>query len=630
MKLPSLRHMADSALSTLKRFPFSLLNAALGTLAAAILVGWSGEKGTTWELLNNIFVASTLGIALFTTAVLVGEKRKWGVPGIAAIQLLVTLLLALYWWTLPQNIYTPPEVYGNRHLLLLLGVHLLTAFAPFAGKGEVNGFWQFNKSLFLRSLTAGLYSFILWVGLSIALAAIDNLFGITVKPERYQQLFVIIAGLFNTWFFLSGVPEKLDPLEQETAYPKGLKVFTQYVLIPLVTVYVLILYAYLVKIVIDWDWPRGWVANLVLGFSITGIFSLLLVFPIRERAENLWLLRFSKWYYIAEIPLVAVLLLAVVRRVNEYGITENRFFVLALGVWLAAIVIYFLVSRSANIKIIPASLCALVFLGSFGPWGAFQVSERSQVGRLETILNKTGILHQGKIVRSPQPVPFDQASEISSIVRYVHNVHGLAALQPWFDVPLDTLGGERKTEKASGDHEIQPQALVSLMGVDYVRTWQAKVEGGSHRFQSRKTQVYAIQGYDVLLHSIVLGQKEPTGKSFSVGPDSLRVSLSPGEIQITSLSPDSVRDSAAIHTGPLVRRLLLEFNNPYEIPRDAMTWTAHGQTLHFKVLIHDLVANTDRDSIHVQRVDMDVLVKRLDAAGGPRGILPTGRQVQVR
>ncbi len=618
MKLPSLRQTAGSALSTLKRFPFAIGIAALGTLAGVILAGWSGEKDTTWILLNNIFVTSSLGIALYVTIVLVGERRKWSVAGMVALQVLAAFLLALYWWTLPQNIYAPPEIYGNRHLLLLLGVHLLAAFAPFAGKGEVNGFWQFNKSLFLRLLEAGLYSFVLWAGLSVALAAVDNLFGIEVRPERYLQLWGIIVGLFNTWFFLSGVPENLELLEQETAYPKGLKVFTQYVLIPLVTVYVLILYAYLIKILIDWDWPRGWVANLVLGFSITGIFSLLLVFPVREHVENRWMKGFTKWYYFAEIPLVAVLLLAVLRRVNEYGITENRFFVIALGVWLAAIVIYFLLSRSASIKNIPASLCVLVFLGSFGPWGAFRVSEQSQLGRLEAILTDAGILRQGKIVRASQPVPFEQAQEISSIVRYIHNVHGVTSLQPWFDIALDTLGTGKNAAAGIHDRDMQPRAMAALMGVEYVRAWQARNESGFHRFQRKKDPVYSVQGFDHLLRSIALGQKEPAGKSFSLGPDTIRLVLSPGTVVLTSWSPGNPGDSVTMELTPLVRRLLKESHNPYETPGELMLCTGQGRLLDVKVFLQDIVASAQGDSIRVQRVDMDVLVGRRNTVHVPR------------
>jgi hypothetical protein len=298
--------------------------------------------------------------------------------------------------------------------------------------------------------------------------------------------------------------------------------------------------------------------------------------------------------------------------VNEYGITENRFFVIALGVWLAAIVIYFLFSRSASIKIIPASLCVLVFLGSFGPWGAFRVSEESQLGRLEAILTNAGILRQGKIVRSSQPVPFDQAQEISSIVRYIHNVHGVASLQPWFDIALDTLGTGKNEAAGIHDRDMQPRAMATLMGVEYVQAWQARNESGFHRFQRKKEPVYSVQGYDHFLRSIVLGQKEPAGKSFSVGPDTMQLVLSPRTVVLTSWSPGTPGDSVTMELAPLVRRLLKESNNPYETPGELMLCTGQGRRLDVKVFLQSIVASAEGDSIRVQRVDMDVLVGRRD------------------
>jgi len=227
---------------------------------------------------------------------------------------------------------------------------------------------------------------------------------------------------------------------------------------------------------------------------------------------------------------------------------------------------------------------------------------------------KAGILQHGKVVRSSQPVPFHQASEISSIVRYVHNVHGLAPLQPWFDITLDTLGAGKSTERASSDRESQPMALVNLMGVDYVRAWQAKVEDGFHRFQRREDAVYTIRGYDHLLGSIALGQKkELASKSFPLGLDTLRVALSPGAVVLTSLSRGSTRDSVAMDLAVLVRRLCREFSNP-EIPGDVMTCSGQGRALDVRMLLHDIVARTEGDSIRVLRIEMDVLVGRSSTA----------------
>ena len=85
-----------------------------------------------------------------------------------------------------------------------------------------------------------IFSVVLFAGLAIALAALDNLFGVSVPGKRYAELWVLIVGLFSPWFFLSGVPEDLDSLDRVEEYPKGLKIFAQYILLSLVVVYLLI------------------------------------------------------------------------------------------------------------------------------------------------------------------------------------------------------------------------------------------------------------------------------------------------------------------------------------------------------------------------------------------------------
>ena len=109
----------------------------------------------------------------------------------------------------------------------------------------------------MRFLLAYLYSNVLFLGLAIALASADHLFGFDVEENNYLYLFAIIAGVFNTWVFLAGVPKDLNTLNQTTDYPKGLKLFTQYILLPLVSLYFVILIAYELKITIEWNWPRG-------------------------------------------------------------------------------------------------------------------------------------------------------------------------------------------------------------------------------------------------------------------------------------------------------------------------------------------------------------------------------------
>ena len=87
-------------------------------------------------------------------------------------------------------------------------------------------------------------------------------------------------------------------------------------------------------------------------------------------------------------PLIILLGFAIWKRVASYGITEQRYFVLALAFWLLYIALYFLLSKRKTIRLIPLSLCVLAFLVSFGPWGAAGVSLRVQRSRLQALLEK--------------------------------------------------------------------------------------------------------------------------------------------------------------------------------------------------------------------------------------------------
>jgi hypothetical protein len=138
-----------------------------------------------------------------------------------------------------------------------------------------------------------------------------------------------------------------------------------------------------------------------------------------------------------------MLILAIWKRISQYGITENRYFLAVLSVWLAAIAIYFTFSRVKNIKAIPATLCIVAFATSFGPWGAYSVSERSQVQRLEKLLVSNEILVDGLVDQAVGSVSLDDRREISAILRYIVETHGPAPIAPWFGdayVRIDSAG----------------------------------------------------------------------------------------------------------------------------------------------------------------------------------------------
>ncbi|NVO84314.1 DUF4153 domain-containing protein [Hymenobacter terrestris] len=415
--------------------------------------------------------AAGLGLPLTLALALTAERYSWRPGMLMAGQLWALALLGLWYALAPAE---PNIVWALRLVLLLLAAHLAVAAGPYLaelrGTADTPGFWRYNKTLFLRILTAGLYSGVLFGGCALALLAIDNLFGVELDGRWYGYLFVGLATVFNTWFFLAGVPISFAALEQPTPYPKGLKVFTQFVLLPLVVLYFAILYAYLGRILLTWILPQGWVSVLVLALAVAGIFALLLIHPIREAVENAWISTFARWFYRALFPLLGLLAVAIGTRISEYGITEERYFVLLLAGWLLGMATYFLWRRGQGIIWIPASLGLLALLAAGGPWGAFAVAERSQLGQLREISQQFNLLQNGHLDSAAQRqpnLPFKARQRLSSVFDFFADRDALSTLQPLFVASLTPPDSVRRKPNRLESNWRQNR-LFTLTGYDRV------------------------------------------------------------------------------------------------------------------------------------------------------------------
>ena len=439
MKLLSIQHLAAGAWATARRFPLVLACAVVAAIAAMRAV-----EADTLEALRPVAAAS-LGLPLLTGLTLFAERRNFRVLLHWGLQAAGLAVLLLFYWRWSN--WTEPMI-GLRYFHLSVTLHLLVAFVAHLGVREPNGFWQFNRALFFRFCLGGIYTFVLFGGLALAMAGLDNLFGVDIDDLSYPRLFFFLGFVFQTWFFLAGVPDDFERLERHDDYPTGLRVFAQYVLLPLVSLYLIILTAYLGRVVITTTWPSGWIGYLVSALAALGIFSLLLVHPRRGREGHAWIDAYARVFWIALLPSVAMLLLATFQRIGQYGITERRYLLLVLAVWLGATAAFYAVTRSREIKGIPLSLSVLGLLTFLGPWSAYDVSERSQVGRLEGLLTEHAVLREGTITpRAPTvEIPAEDWRQINDVLLYLTGWHGTAGIDGWFAggvAAVDTIGAER-------------------------------------------------------------------------------------------------------------------------------------------------------------------------------------------
>lgn len=579
MKLPSVRQVTVEATRTLRRFPFALACAAIGTVVALILVDYEGPAQPT--VLFRILFGAILGLPLLTATVLVAERKRWTRSVTIVAQMIGVILLIGYAFSVPLDLSNAPLYHTQRLAMLLIGLCGLVVVGPYLQSGQLNGFWQYGKTLFFRALITGLYSGTLFAGLAIALAALDNLFGIDVPEKRFAELWFSIVGVFGILFFLAGVPKDPDKLDEVTDYPNGLKIFAQYILLPLMFVYLVILYAYLGKIVIQWSWPQGWVSRLTLCFAAAGITTLLLLHPIREKTENMWIKAAARWFWVIMVPPIVMLLLAVTRRVSDYGMTEGRYLGYALGIWLAAMAIYFIASRTKNIKVIPATLALLALLMSFGPWGAFQVSERSQVNRLTELLTKNEILVDAKVQKAPRSVDPQDAVQISSIISYLYAVHGYDRIQGWFAESLEHDSSE------SGRTLKHPKAVTQMMGVEHLR--DLGLEGVSFlELNADPRSVVDVRGYQRMLMGQRFNSMTPTS-SDTAGELTCLLDSGSNVIRVVH-SSGPPGDTLDIPLGPLADTLLSHYDESsgVGIPAEKMTIVTANDRLKVKVCLRSI------------------------------------------
>lgn len=482
MKFPSVNYLLNRTAKTYVRFPATVACAVFGTVTALQTIGPPAYDSGSAQILQKLIMTFLLGCPLLLSLTLFAERRKWENTAKLLLQLFGTVALAAYYVSLPEKFTDHTAIIFIRFFVLNVGLYLMVIVAPYFMKESNQGLWQYNWSLFMRLAATAICTIALYAGFAFALWALDELFGVHIEGEIYGKLFVIMAGIFAPLFFLSGVPENFEELNATYDYPSPLKVFAQFILIPLETLYLVILYLYATKIILTWNLPRGWVSSLILVFSFIGIASQILVYPLRDTEENPWIKKFTKLFYFLLTPLLVMLFLAIGKRVSQYGITESRYFVLLLSFYVAGIAFYFILAQSKNMKIIPVSFCALAFLSSFGPWGAFRVSERSQIHRLEKILAKNKLLLNGKTVRATKFISGGDAKEIRSILSYLNEMHGLNNTQRFFAQNLT----------AACKDKYMPDCVMDMMNIS------AGLTQGNFSIAAETQHVLPVSGYDYL------------------------------------------------------------------------------------------------------------------------------------
>ena len=166
----------------------------------------------------------------------------------------------------------------------------------------------------------------------------------------------------------------------------GIPLISDFVAVPLLAVYALILHAYALKIALTGEVPRNQIGWMVLSFGMATLLLKVVVHPLAAIARVPTRLFLKAWFALLVVPL-ALLAFAVWQRIAAYGLTPERYLLVLFAIFLALVLMAQIDARlRRDIRVIPVlgGLCLL--LASFGPWGMIEASAASQTARLKTIL----------------------------------------------------------------------------------------------------------------------------------------------------------------------------------------------------------------------------------------------------
>lgn len=333
------------------------------------------------------------------------SKQRW-------VILTASIILAvLYYLILPKN--NPAYLmYEVRTAVLVFALFIAFIWIP-SLKNNITHFYQYFLAAFKYGFTTLLYGLILTLGFQAIISSIDILL-FSVDYDYMIHASNIIWFIFVPSYFLSLVPptdsysqaneasqdittENLVKETEAFEVTKFLKILINYIVIPLIGVYTLILLAYILLNIRSEFWTDNLLEPMLISYTIIIILVYLVASNLSDPIANYFRQIFPK----IMIPIVVFQTIASVLKIQEMGITHGRYYVILFGIFalIAGLIFSFLAKEKAGL-IVPF-LVVLAAISVVPPVDAFTVAKNSQKNLLTTTLEENEMLQNNQVQKNP-------------------------------------------------------------------------------------------------------------------------------------------------------------------------------------------------------------------------------------
>ena len=442
-----------------------------------------------------------------------------------------------------------------------------------------------DKEKYLQSvvgnqiITIG-FALVLFLGLSAIVGTIDVLL-INLPNTIYFDNFVFSASVFGVIFFVSRLKGKDESLENYSL-PKIVEILICYILIPLILIYTAILYLYFVKIIFTLKMPKGVVSHLVLWYTAFSLFIIIMVTPITFK--NKFAKFYKKFFPMISVPLILLALFSINERIFQYGITENRYLVVILVIWLLFNMILYIVKN--DVKWVLISYIFAILIAVFSPFNLVTVSINSQNKRLERLLIKNGIIQNGKITNKNDKVSIKSKNEIMSIIDYFYN---------------NTSELKWKKIKILGKTYEKPEDFMKVIGAnDFWRSYESidNQEKGVISEISLKMndgiKMTEAKGYDYLIYDFNVSYLLDTNETKEFDNNNYKVVLKNKNLMIKNIQKNT--EILNINLNKIATEVYLKIkekakkqNQSYvELPENDLTYLSETKNSKYKIVFSDI------------------------------------------
>lgn len=598
MNLPSISEIFIKAKMAIGRFPLTSIWVILGSLYCVFLL--ENTENDFPDKHFNILMTLILGISWFIgTQFFIEQQKKpksWQVLKIVVL----ALLIGFYFYMPFEHHYNSNPEYLIRFFLFLIAGHLFLLIAPFVTKWEKNAFWNYLKAVAVSIVRSGFFALILYIGLALALAAIDALFDIHIRSERYGQTLIFCLGIVNTLVYLSDFPKNIHE-QTQIQFQKALEVLVKFILIPLLILYVVILYAYSIKILMEWELPKGWVSYLVIALAFLGLIIQVIINPVQKTLKSWAINKFYPYFYILLLPLLVLLFIAIFRRISDYGITENRYFVVAIAVWIFSIILYLLFSKKKSLKVIPLSLFCVAMFTSFGFWGAISISNKSQANQFKHIYTKA--LQENKLISETNYL------RLQSILDYLDEREATTKLDEIIGLSIesfrDTLPTDHRNKGWLNTAKIWDTLNLKVDSTtldvtnannkyyNYYQNWNTNFTVSIAEYDSFRTFI--------INNNYIIDSKES---------EDFYIKFNNPKLQIEFYDVLNDRLMMALDLKKELEKFTYLGSNLYDVPQEKLIISGQNEAFSYKIIITQLSFEKEYDSIRFNHLNGYLLSKK--------------------